>query len=346
MIRYYVKEIKKLPPKSILDSLGILRSVMTGGKSVTTDIFNKTLGITGFAYDPEQDIYYSNKNSWQRNFGFCRLYNEAAAPLRMIVDSEQIKFDYDNKKWSIQLWKGQYGITTGGEIGVFNTSLEDYNNSATKDQTLFKSANEEDMLTMSFSLIKNQRVMFVRQDRHWWLTGFVLGEFSEPYQLSMNVRITLKDEIMRDAFIQGLRDTGYADTELGAVDNTVIFTFKRPRTAQPSTRNLILDRLTQRANKKNCRRYQKYLGKYAKSFDKMTGTPMFAPKIRFEIADTDAVGQLSKLFSPEIGQKIANSDAIAQLTQLISPKINLKIANFDAAGQLSNLFGKIMKYMN
>jgi len=45
------------------------------------------------------------------------LYDEAAAPLGMIVDCEPIHFEYKGKRWLIQFWKGQYDLPTGAEVG-------------------------------------------------------------------------------------------------------------------------------------------------------------------------------------------------------------------------------------
>jgi hypothetical protein len=55
---------------------------------------------------------------------------------------------------------------------------------------------------MSYVLKKNGETLFTRQAKHWWLTGFRLGEFSEPYELTMEVSVTLKDVFMRNAFWQ------------------------------------------------------------------------------------------------------------------------------------------------
>lgn len=83
---------------------------------------NRDLKPFGFAYDPSQDLFYSLMDCWQRNFGYCRLYDEATATFSMIIDCEPIYFRYGGKKWLIEFWKGQYGMTTGGEIGIYYTT--------------------------------------------------------------------------------------------------------------------------------------------------------------------------------------------------------------------------------
>jgi len=78
----------------------------------------------GFAYPPEKDIFYSTKNAWQKNFGYTRLYDILAPIFRIIIDTEPIKFNYNNKNWLITFWKGQYGIVTGAKIGIYYTTQQ------------------------------------------------------------------------------------------------------------------------------------------------------------------------------------------------------------------------------
>ena len=56
----------------------------------------------------------------QRYFGYAYAYDAAALAMNAIIDCEPIFFDYAGKTWMIELWKGQYGLETGCEIGVYN----------------------------------------------------------------------------------------------------------------------------------------------------------------------------------------------------------------------------------
>ena len=47
---------------------------------------NKMIESSGYAYDPSQDIFYSRIDAWQRNFGYCQLYDEVAPSLSLIFD--------------------------------------------------------------------------------------------------------------------------------------------------------------------------------------------------------------------------------------------------------------------
>jgi len=211
-----------------------------------------TKPIAGFAYSKEQDIFYSTMNPWQRKFGYSRLYDEAAAYMAMIVDSEPVYFNYGGKRWLIELWKGQYGMTTGCEVGIYNTTRPSFNIPGINSETFYDCASDEDMLFISFILYKDGRILFSREGKHWWLTGFRLGEFSQPYELVMRVSLTLKDRAMRDAFLKGMRNTGYLPGEISVNGNTVSFVFDQPRSAQPYSRTPEIENFMQQYNKQNC----------------------------------------------------------------------------------------------
>lgn len=228
--------------------------------TVGTDnkIINKLIGIFGYVYDSEQDIFYSAMDAWQRKAGFCRLYDEIGAPLSMIMDCEPIYFKYHGEKWLVEFWKGQYGMVTGGEIGVYTGGV-DLKILGIFNDTFYTCADDDDMLEMSYILRKNDRVLFTRKGKHWWLTGFKLGEFSEPSQLSMDISITFKDADMRDAFLSGFREAGYTDDIFLITGNTLNFTFDTPRTAQPRTRTRATDWIVQRKNELLCNIYQELM---------------------------------------------------------------------------------------
>ncbi|MDD2417523.1 MAG: DUF4474 domain-containing protein [Oscillospiraceae bacterium] len=233
----------------------------------TIDDFNEAIEFTGFAYDSEEDIFYSLMNPWQREFGYCRFYDESAAALSMIIDADPIYFDYDRKHWLIEFWKGQYGMTTGGEVGVYNTDsdlgLIDWNG------RLYQSARDNEMLHITSTVYKNGRPLISRQDVHWWLTGFVLGEFSEPEELTMIIRITFDNVEMRNAFINGLQEAGYTPHEYRVKKLSVAIHFGEPHTPQAFTRTKITDKMTQDRNRQFCDMYQKITSPFTSMLDKI-----------------------------------------------------------------------------
>jgi hypothetical protein len=230
----------------------------------------------GFWYDPVQDILFSKMNAWQSKTGFCSMYDETSpAVISAIIDCEPVRFKYNHKEWMIELWKGQYGLETGAEIGVYNLGTpkpvplpkleqlakhlpERFANpfiakaraadkaaqaAADKTATVVRSdwlacAEIDDRLTMSFTLYKNGQPLFHRgPEQHWWLTGFKWGMVSETTDLKAKVEIECKDAAMRDAFVEALTRLGYRDVETRE-KFTVGFTFDTPKSVQPESRAL------------------------------------------------------------------------------------------------------------
>ena len=257
--------------------------------------FNKALAPYGFSYDNYKDIFYSNIDAWQRDKGYCRLYDEAAAPLSMIIDCEPIYFDYGGKKWLIQFWKGQYGMTTGVEIGVYNSSGPDLDTKYFKG-TFYDCANDDELLDMSFTLLYKGKTIMRRRASHWWLTGFVLGKFSEPWDLVAYIDIHLKDNEMRDAFVKGLINAGYKHQEINIIGNTVVLTFDKPRTSQPYSRNPMTDELIQKKNKVLCDRYKDLTGPYDTMLDKINAVQERDPDLLKNLLSLGKPKELFQVF--------------------------------------------------
>ncbi|MDD4565604.1 MAG: DUF4474 domain-containing protein [Eubacteriales bacterium] len=231
--------------------------------------FTQLLNDAGYLYDPYQGIFYSKINAWQKKFGYCRLYDEAAAPSAMIIDSEPISFNYAGKKWLIQLWKGQYYLNTGAEIGIYLTDKPDLAIPNLFNGTFYRAAGKAEQLYMSYYLIKNGKVLFGRSGKHWWLTGFKTGEFSETWELSMYVRIVFKDPEMCCSFIRGMRKAGYQEHQIRSDGIAVEFMFDKPHSAQPLTRTEETDWIVQRNNERICNRFMEITEEYDNWEDKL-----------------------------------------------------------------------------
>lgn len=199
----------------------------------------------GFSYNADQDIIYSRMRARQRTFGYCYVY-DCMAPLSIsaTIDCEPIFFSHDNRDWMIELWKGQYGVETGGEIGVYNRPPKPGRKYRVRDRTLgrrpydsangkfFDCAENVDRLKMKFTLRRNGEVLFERgPQKHWWLTGFRWGVLSKPEELSMAASITFPSNKMRTAFIGGLKKAGYSDYKLDGL--TIDFEFAEAKAHQP-----------------------------------------------------------------------------------------------------------------
>ena len=199
----------------------------------------------GLLFDEDQGIYYFDKDVFQKEVGYFDIYDEFVPALGMVLEFEIIEFEYDDKYWKIELWKGiyGYGTATGGEIGVYteefqlNTpyeKLDDVVNENVNFGTNTATANEEDYLEMSFSLYKKEgnELIFTTTDTTWWLTGFKPSGPIVPSKLYMDIEITFDNPGMAAAFVDGLKDTGYNKKEIEQIGSTVIFTFDEPHTEQ------------------------------------------------------------------------------------------------------------------
>jgi hypothetical protein len=230
-----------------------------------------TMATFGFKYGSVQDIFYSRYYAWQRFVGYCRLYDEASGPMSMVIDCEPIYFEYAGKRWMIEFWKGQYGVTSGAEVGVYYTDRSDLKIPGVFSGTFYNCVRDEDMLDMSFSLMKKGQRLFRRSAKHWWLTGFKLGEFSQPSELAMNISITLKDDAMTRAFLGGLLRAGYTRADYQIEGNTVTLLFDKPHTPQPYTRlrSLGIEGMAQLRNKTLCDMFMN-LTKGSTSMERLT----------------------------------------------------------------------------
>ena len=211
----------------------------------------------GFAYDSEKEIFYSVENAWQKNFGYSHAYDVWAPIFRMIIDTEPVRFYYNNRNWLITFWKGQYGIVTGAEVGIYCTEQISVNK-----KTVYFPVNDSEMPNIYITLYKNGKVITRINSKHWWLAVFKLGMFSWPKELSMDINITFKNQQMLGAFLDSFNKLGYTSEDFKIIDNTFCFKFIKPRTRKVWTRNFLMDRINQFFNCKNVELYNEYLREF------------------------------------------------------------------------------------
>ncbi len=164
-------------------------------------------GFLGYKYDPDNEVYFTNTDPWQRNFGFNELYDVGASFIVFYYDTFRCKFNYANKDWMIQFWKGQYGfVFIGAEVGV-------YNKPETRKVEHYDCASDEDALKMSITCYRKGKEIFSRPYlTYWWCTGFVPGKldkFSDRSELTLKCRITMKDPEMLLKFCGALKSNGF-----------------------------------------------------------------------------------------------------------------------------------------
>jgi hypothetical protein len=268
LIVYIVSLLRREKKKNKREVVQPVREVLGNVPERVAEL-NQEIKPFGFAYEPYQDIFYSLMYPWQRELGYCRLYDEASAALSMIIDCEPIRFEYNGKRWLIEFWKGQYGMNTGGEVGIYYTTGPDLNIPGVFNGTFYYCVEDEDRINMSFVLKKDGNILFTRSGYHWWLTGFKLGEFSKPSQLSMDITLDLYDKQMANTFVAALKKAGYQDNEYTQRGNRVIVYFDKPHTTQPITRYGITEYIMQRNNEYLCNSYNLLTEEYTDTLDKL-----------------------------------------------------------------------------
>ncbi len=193
---------------------------VTTQKSLIKNLLEK-YQILSYQYSYIDDYYYTNdKEAWQYNFGFGKIYDFLAPYILLEYDYVRVFFTYEDKDWMIQMWKGQYGmIFFGGEVGVYN---REHTEKGTNEWAMFNCPSEEDWLKMEITLYHqdisgNWQRQFTRPyDYYWWCTGFKNGHLrqEEPAdELRLTGRITLKDEEMTKLFTDGLVECGFKKAE-------------------------------------------------------------------------------------------------------------------------------------
>jgi hypothetical protein len=206
---------------------------------VPTSVVAHAVDFAGFLYDPTQDIIYSRLDALQRKVGYNVPYDYLAVGLSMFIDSEPFYFDYGGRHWLIEPWKGQYGLESGGEIGVYVDEITADSSGLPPALRHYACVSAADQLTMSFTLYRNGEKLFTRgPESHWWLTGFKWGVFTpRSTDIWMDIEIVFPKTEMRDAFKKALVAKSYITFERNSL--SIAFTYDSPRAEQPVSRRAL-----------------------------------------------------------------------------------------------------------
>ncbi len=177
------------------------------------------MGI-GFDFNFDFDNFYASDDPWQRNFGFCDLYDKLAFLIGDYYDTIKVKFTYDDRDWMIQVWKGIYSYNMlGAELGI-------YVKPQTREAEYYDCVSDPDRLVMSFDLYHgDKKVIGCDPELSWWKTAFVIESFVSPSELTMHSCVIFPDKAMRDTFVESLK-ASYGDIITVTVDGlSVSFTW-------------------------------------------------------------------------------------------------------------------------
>ncbi len=165
----------------------------------------------GFSYDPSQELFVGRLDAWQRKEGYERLFDKLAVKFHMVMDAFPIYFDYQDKTWLIEFWKGQYGINTGAEAGIYHTNRPVAQDR--RQQVHYNAVSDREMPLIGIYLEKRGEKLFSQKQYHWWLAAFRMGMFSRPDELVMHATVTFCDARAAMAFGRGLAEAGFTKAE-------------------------------------------------------------------------------------------------------------------------------------
>lgn len=215
-----------------LRRLQIIKKICAMPEIEKTYLLSNAVRPYGFTWQPDKQAFTSIINAWQRDYGYCQLFDEVAPRFNVLADCEPVYFDYDGKTWLIEIWKGQYGIHTGAAIGIYHA---DHRVSPIfYPETRFQSANNKELMKLSYRLIEGSDTILAESSNHWWLTGFTPKHLVSAADLRMPVCITFPNLEMMDGFIDSLLILGYSLCELSIYQTSVSFCFIKPKGSQPS----------------------------------------------------------------------------------------------------------------
>ncbi len=173
------------------------------------------IGQKPYIYNDDKD-----PDCFQANLGYTPLYDLGAGFIDFSIETTRLDFNYDNKQYRIQLWKGQYISgsigTIGGEIGVYTRpkgSVGQFYNCAEQDDWLKME------MTVFWDEFDNGEYLpqFSRNyNDFWWATGFVDGQLkdrNDSNTLRVLGRITFESEEQAIAFDEAMSKKGFTKVE-------------------------------------------------------------------------------------------------------------------------------------
>ncbi|MBQ8764029.1 MAG: DUF4474 domain-containing protein [Clostridia bacterium] len=185
------------------------------------------IGLKPYIYNDDKD-----PDSFQKNFGYHPIYDLGANLIDFSIETTKLDFDYEDKEYRIQLWKGQY---ISGEIGTVGGEIGVYTRPESASGQFYNCAEEDDWVKMEMTVFWDEfdngeyLPQFSRNyDDFWWCTGFVDGQLKDRRDsntMRLLGRITWETEEQAIAFSEAMAKKGF--TEVEEFSPYEIDTFKR-----------------------------------------------------------------------------------------------------------------------
>ena len=152
-------------------------------------------------------------------------------------------------------------------IGIYHTDEiippEEYH------RTIFYAVSDEEMPLFGLEVSRNGEDLFQLSRRHWWLTGFRMGLFSQPEELCMKASITFPDSEMETAFLTALEKMGRCRCSLCVQGRTVTLRFQPAKTDQPCQLHPHRCAFAQRKNRRMTQKYLRITRPFESTMDQL-----------------------------------------------------------------------------
>ncbi|RDU24702.1 DUF4474 domain-containing protein [Anaerosacchariphilus polymeriproducens] len=113
----------------------------------------------GFVYDPETKCYHTKEGSLQNAMGFGVTFDKLGPLLGMDLAEVSVVFKYNNRHYLFEIWVGKYGYgsCSGGEIGIYSLSTNEYEQIKKNGESVFfQCAKEYEQFIMKF-VVRNRK---------------------------------------------------------------------------------------------------------------------------------------------------------------------------------------------
>ena len=218
--------------KSILSAYNFTkRTTESKGKNIydmckgIADNFNINNVKLSAGVDFKQFVVWWKPDSFQSNLGYCDSYDDMASVLHMDIDNRTFDFNYGEKDYRLELWKGNYVVEAGiagGEVGFY---------CKTGNTSFYTSGDISTYLNIKL-VIKTPMGRFVCDTSYtWWKTGFQIGNTALPYEIKLYAEVQFKDKGMAEAFKQSYESKNPKDKRGVSIGDN----------SKPNTINIIWD---------------------------------------------------------------------------------------------------------
>lgn len=172
-----------------------------------------------FEYDGENSIIFATQNYWDKKIYESDIYNNISQQPCMSSDYEAVKFESGGKKYLAAFWKGQYYLSSGGEIGIY--MLDSSGEYVPVDGT--------EGIRVKLALHASGVKLAEKETQGGWLTMYKIGINTPKRSLKLDITINFSDKDMLESLAAALSSLKYTAT---VNENAISFQLTTPKLKQ------------------------------------------------------------------------------------------------------------------